>query len=225
MSRVYRVRHDGDIVRAAIAVTNPTEATLRECELELNEIDSLVTIEDVDKAVGSWDEVDQIWSGFSLKPGETQILTIEFQVTDIDREGGFGFGGSLTNCYSGEDPTSNSFSFYIQKENDEPISRLLKMRLIQTGTNAPTRANLFNGFQVTPTFARSSAGVYTITMANSFYSSYTVWNIEQIGQPTAVKHYIEYTNGNVLTLRTFDADGIATDLEGSLYITIETFND
>lgn len=220
-----RVRYDNSFVTVEFPVTNPTEATLRQCSLTFDELPDLIAIDSVDKAVGTWNDEDLVWNGFSLKPGETQILYVKFDIEDIDDEGGFYINAVLENAYSGLNPAATTIALNVIKEEDEPISRTIKLTATQSGTDNPSNNIHFNGFQVTPAWLRTGEGVYTLTMTGSFYNNLTIWTVTQVGQPTAVKYTLERTSNDVLTLRTFASNGDPDDLDGSLHIVIEVFND
>jgi hypothetical protein len=81
--------------------------------------------------------------------------------------------------------------------------------ITQAGTGAPTAKELQNELGGTPVFARTSAGVYTMTLASAFVADKT---LAMISKNAIVGFFsIERTSANVLTIKTSIADGTATD--------------
>lgn len=102
--------------------------------------------------------------------------------------------------------------------------RKLKLEIAQAGTAAPTLTREFinelNFNKVTPTLARTSAGLYTLTMAGAFQG--VIFPLAQImGGATGFSVTVEKTSANVLTVRVFDAAAAAADLVGTLFLSVE----
>ena len=107
----------------------------------------------------------------------------------------------------------------------QPFKKL-QMILNQAGTAIPTIAvMLLNNLVVStgqnPTLARTSAGLYTITLTGGFQGTLFVKSCNVRGGATAYAASLEKTSVNVLTLRTYDAADAAADLVGDVDIAVE----
>lgn len=81
-------------------------------------------------------------------------------------------------------------------------------RITQTGTAAPAATVLENNLSGTPVFARTGAGVYTVTLTGAFPTAKTV---AFITNNAAGRVAVAYTSANVITINTFDATPTAAD--------------
>lgn len=108
----------------------------------------------------------------------------------------------------------------------QPFKKL-KLQIAQAGTAIPTLAkefiNTLNLNKVTPVFARTSAGLYTMTMAGAFAGTPFFAGCELTGASTGVTARVEKTSANVLTIRTFNAAGAAADYVGDLFLEVEVW--
>jgi hypothetical protein len=80
--------------------------------------------------------------------------------------------------------------------------------LSQTGTNAPTAIVLANTLGGTPTFTRSSAGVYTLTLSTAFTVNKTFLSgtVESGGGVSANFVMLTRANANEIIIKTVSAD-------------------
>jgi len=97
-------------------------------------------------------------------------------------------------------------------------------QLLATVTQNATEAPEFNGIGIntlsaTPVFARSGAGVYTLTLTGAWASGKTFvkWANGAIGTPTTAGVIFSWTwtSANVLTLKGYDVAGAAADWDQS----------
>jgi len=106
----------------------------------------------------------------------------------------------------------------------QPFKKL-QMILSQSGTAIPTIAVLLNNLVVStgqnPTLARTSAGLYTITLTGGFQGTLFVKSCNVKGGATGFAASLEKTSVNVLTLRIYDAADAAADLVGDVDIAVE----
>jgi len=97
----------------------------------------------------------------------------------------------------------NNGNFNATTFNNVKVYRAL---LSQTSTNAPTATVLENTLGGTPTYARSVAGQYTITLSSAFTTNKTLFFFSwgtSTGVGGVVKDYdLVYTSTSVLTLTT-----------------------
>jgi hypothetical protein len=84
-----------------------------------------------------------------------------------------------------------------------------------------------SGIDQTPTIVRTGAGVYTVTFAASYLDGLNVsenvsflfgWG--NVAGATFAHPQVEVTSAAVLTLRLFDAAGVATDAGGGVLVTV-----
>jgi hypothetical protein len=96
---------------------------------------------------------------------------------------------------------SKTFAGSKEQSGLRPYKSLI-LRLTQTGTAAPTATVLENNLTGTIAYARTGAGVYTITLTGQFTANKTSVFVSQpaIGRVAAVA-----TSANVVTVSTFDA--------------------
>lgn len=106
---------------------------------------------------------------------------------------------------------SNPYKVYITK-------------ISQTGTSAPTVTGGYSQLTGTLTFARSSAGVYSITNSVAEFTANNVFIFLQSGVGAGLAFYqVEHVNSTLLNLYTFNYLGAAADsllLNSSLEIKI-----
>lgn len=93
--------------------------------------------------------------------------------------------------------------------------------LAQAGTAAPTATIHENTLGVTPTLARSGAGVYTVTATGLFTASKTLIQATVDAGATAVLVRVAHTSANVVTISTYTEAGVAADLVGNLNLSIK----
>ena len=97
-------------------------------------------------------------------------------------------------------------------------------KISQTGTAAPTVTGGYSQLTGTLTFARSSAGVYSITNSVAEFTANNVFIFLQSGVGAGLSFYqVEYVNTTLLNLYTFNFSGVAADallLNSSLEIKI-----
>ena len=97
-------------------------------------------------------------------------------------------------------------------------------KISQTGTAAPTVTGGYSQLTGTLTFARSSAGVYSITNSVAEFTANNVFIFLQSGVGAGLAFYqVEYVNTTLLNLYTFNFSGVAADallLNSSLEIKI-----
>jgi len=92
-----------------------------------------------------------------------------------------------------------------------PASRKIIIEISQTGTNAPVLNVKFNSTGITPTPARTSAGVYTVTMTGAFSDISKVipsWNLPSY--LLQVKY--SFPTANVFTFETYLSDVVQDDV-------------
>ena len=89
--------------------------------------------------------------------------------------------------------------------------------LRQTGTNAPTATVLENTFSGTPTYSRSSAGSYAVTLANQFpeFKTFVITGSGSLSGQAFISSYNSYDS--VIGIYTSDLAG--TLIDGELYDT------
>jgi hypothetical protein len=83
--------------------------------------------------------------------------------------------------------------------------------LTQSGTSVPSVTVLENGLSGTPTLARTSAGIYTITLTGAFTTNKTAVLMGPPPQPggsTVVSFYVDYTSANVITISSKNSDPV-----------------
>ena len=104
--------------------------------------------------------------------------------------------------------------------------RRFRIVLAQAGTAIPTVTNyLLNDLTyppVTPTFARTGVGVYTITVVGGFAGvvfASGLFNVAALGLGLKVTK----TSADVLTVATFGAAGTPADYVGDLYLNVEVW--
>lgn len=85
------------------------------------------------------------------------------------------------------------------------------MFISQSGTSAPTASYMQSMFQVSPTLARSSTGVYTLT-ANTQFTSNQVAFSGNLGESAVgfVKCRVS-SSPNVIEIKTYNASGVLSD--------------
>lgn len=94
----------------------------------------------------------------------------------------------------------------------------------QAGTAAPTvTTTLLNSTGTTATWARTSAGVYTLTFGGATLTSGQTFvaSLNISGTAVIVKGVI--TSTTVFTVNTLDAAGAATDLAGTIFIHLQVY--
>ena len=93
--------------------------------------------------------------------------------------------------------------------------KVYRAHLTQTGSGIPTAVIFENSLSGTPTFARTSSGLYTMTLSTEWVSGKTFITIAQFGTNgvagSGAAHRIQAvkTNANVITITTGDDDGDA----------------
>ena len=90
----------------------------------------------------------------------------------------------------------------------------------QAGTAAPTATIHENTLGGTVVLARSSAGVYTFTLATVFTASKTFISATVDAGATAVIARVAHTSADVVTITTATEAGVAADLVGNLNLQI-----
>jgi len=97
-------------------------------------------------------------------------------------------------------------------------------KISQSGTSAPTVTGGYSQLTGTLTFARSSAGVYSITNSVAEFTANNVFIFLQSGVGAGLAFYqVEYVNTTLLNIYTFNYSGVASDsllLNSSLEIKI-----
>jgi hypothetical protein len=96
---------------------------------------------------------------------------------------------------------------------------LFAFLITQAAAAAPTVVNLFTDLAamladtpIVPAYARTGAGVYTITITGAFPNAAKFPKTDGIlDAATGTRYSLTRTSNDVLTLRTFAADGTATD--------------
>ena len=96
--------------------------------------------------------------------------------------------------------------------------------LAQAGTAAPTAAVLKNSLSGSVVLARSSAGVYTLTLSGAFTSAKTHIQATVDSGATAVLARVARTSANVVTITTATEAGVAADLVGNLNLSIKVYS-
>lgn len=84
------------------------------------------------------------------------------------------------------------------------------IEIAQTGTNNPTVIVIYKDVPGTLTWARTGAGVYTLTYSGSISNIFSAGVSPQI-TPREGFATVEFTSSTVLTIRTFDATGTPDD--------------
>lgn len=104
-------------------------------------------------------------------------------------------------------------------------TKVFKALIAQSGTNAPVITNLFqNNLSSLPVFARTSEGIYTITLTGAFTTDKTflhVPNIDIAVVDDEDKAELEHTSEDVITLRVFDTVNDLTDGFNAIWLNIE----
>jgi hypothetical protein len=93
----------------------------------------------------------------------------------------------------------------------------------QAAAAAPTAAVRENQLSGAIVLARTSAGLYTGTLAGAFLAGKVVALISLSENATAVFAKIGRTSDNVITIRTFDIAGAAVDLGGDANVLIQVY--
>lgn len=105
---------------------------------------------------------------------------------------------------------------------------VLQFLIAQSGTNAPVIVNTFvNDFINLPTLARTSTGVYTITLTGAFTANKTFLhkpNIDLAVVNDEASAELEHTSVDTITLRVFDTVYDLTDGFNAIWIKIEVQN-
>lgn len=84
-------------------------------------------------------------------------------------------------------------------------------KISQTGTGAPTIAIIRNNLQITPTWARSSTGIYTLTATGFFDSAKTAVSIMGTDNSAQLATASVTSSPNVVTVETIDTIGVHHD--------------
>jgi hypothetical protein len=102
---------------------------------------------------------------------------------------------------------------------DSPY-KIYEAKFNQAGTAAPTAEVRVNGLSGAIVLGRTSAGLYTLTLASAFPTGKVTPLVSLSENATAVIAKLGRTSDNVLTLRTFDIAGAAADLVGDAFVMI-----
>lgn len=222
MDTKYYIKADGDSILVGVPISNNTTIGSGPVSVVFGAFGSNLTLSSTYKDVGTYTTLTRTWDNFTLKPGETQTIYLKFVVTDVDLLPAT-ITGTITNAVDGNDGAGTAISITLY--NDESVARkkVYKILLDQAGTADPTAIVLLNELSAAVVWARSSAGVYTATLASAFTTDKTFFIVQAVGSPTAVSHVLTHTSANVLTLTTFDAVPAAADLVGRLNILVEVY--
>lgn len=215
----YTVYSDNSSVLIAVPVTNNTSSTKQDVSVVFGAFNATLTLTNTYVDVGTYTTLSRTWAGFDLEPGETQTIYLKFTVADIDLAP-ITITGTITNAVDGNDGAGTAISITINKE---AKFKTYKILLDQAGTDAPVPIVLNNELSAAVVWARSSAGVYTATLASAFTADKTFFTLFPVGSPTAVSYKLTRTDANVLTLTTFSAVPAAADLVGRLNILVEVY--
>lgn len=82
-------------------------------------------------------------------------------------------------------------------------------KITQAGTAIPTATILENNTGATPVFARSSAGVYTLTLNGVFVDTNKVWRVME--SVTGTQYEMDVLNINTFIIAMADSVGVAAD--------------
>jgi hypothetical protein len=96
--------------------------------------------------------------------------------------------------------------------------KTVKLLVSQTSTGAPTATVIENTTGVTPVFARSSAGVYTLTMTGAFTVNKTFIPVPRQVLSTGNECTVARTTADVVSIQSFATSG-PTSTDGLLSAT------
>ena len=104
-------------------------------------------------------------------------------------------------------------------------NKVLQLSLSQSGTGDPVIIyNFQNSFSDLPTLARTSTGVYTITLSSAFTSGKTFLyeaNLDRGAVNDEFEVELEQTSEDVITMKVYDSVNVLTDGFNAVHLRIE----
>lgn len=126
---------------------------------------------------------------------------------------------------SNEPPTKNDIYDKMEAVLALFPSVVYKAILSQVGTNDPTASAIVkNTLGEVPLLSRTGAGVYEIGLAGTAFTALKTIVHANLGlDADAFEIKVEHTANNKVTISTFDAAGVADDIDGTIHVSIEVY--